>query len=47
MGSMRKRDSAVGGLAILAAAACLCWRGLKTVDRRLRRSNETNKRKRR
>ena len=40
MGSMRKRDSAAGGLAILAAAGVLCWKGLKAVDRRLRQSGE-------
>lgn len=36
MSTIRKRDSAAGGLAILAAAGVLCWKGLKAVDRRLR-----------
>lgn len=40
MASMRKRDSAAGGLALLAAAGCLCWKGLKAVDRRLRQKTE-------
>lgn len=41
MGTMRKRDSAAGGLAILAAAAvCLCWKGLKAADRRLRQKEK-------
>lgn len=40
MGTMRKRDSAAGGLAILAAAVCLCWKGLKAADRRLRQKEK-------
>lgn len=35
------RDSALGGLAILAAAACLCLRGLAKVEERLRRKNKS------
>lgn len=35
-----KRGSAAGGVAILAAAACLCWEGLKAVDRRLRQKEQ-------
>ena len=43
MGAMRKRDSAAGGLAILAAAGVLCWKGLKAADRRLRQKGERRK----
>ena len=42
MGTMGKRDSAAGGLAILAAAGVLCWKGLKMVDRRLRHRQRQN-----
>lgn len=46
MGAVRKRDSAAGGLAILAVAACLCWKGMRKVDRRLRekKRRETSRR---
>lgn len=44
MGTIKKRDSAAGGLAILAAAAYVCWKGLKRVDRRLREKGEEKKR---
>ena len=40
MGSMGKRESAAGGLAVLAAAGVLCWKRLKAVDRRLRQKTE-------
>ena len=39
MGVRDKRNSAAGGLVILAAAGCLCWKGLKAVDRRLRQKS--------
>ena len=44
MGTIKKRDSAAGGLAILAAAAYVCWKGLKRVDRRLWQKGEEKKR---
>lgn len=44
MDNRQKRSSAAGGLAILAAAGVLCWKGLKAVDRRLRQT-EDKKRK--
>ena len=46
MGTIKKRDSAAGGLAILAAAAYACWKGLKRVDRRLRQKRERERKKR-
>lgn len=36
----RKRDSALGGLAILAAAAGLCLRGLAKVEEHLRNKRD-------
>ena len=36
MSRQQKKDSLAGGLAILAAVGCLCWKGLKRVDARLR-----------
>lgn len=46
MANTGKRGSAAGGLALLAAAGCLCWKGLKTVDRRLRQKTEQKGQKR-
>ena len=40
MATIKKRDSAAGGLAILAAAAYVCWKELRRVDRRLRRKRK-------
>ncbi len=40
MSDPRRRSSAAGGLALLAAAACLCWKGLKAVDRRLEKQRK-------
>lgn len=35
----RKQNSFAGGLGILAAAACLCLRGLRQIDRRLKKKS--------
>ena len=35
-GHQQKKDSFAGGLALLAAVGCLCWKGLKRGDARLR-----------
>ena len=35
MSRQQKKDSLAGGLAILSAVGCLCWKGLKRVDARL------------
>ena len=44
-GHQQKKDSFAGGLALLAAVGCLCWKGLKRVDARLREQAETKREK--
>lgn len=36
----QRKNGLAGGLAILAAAACLCYRGLRGVDEKLRKKSE-------
>ncbi len=41
----QKKDSLVGGFATLAAVGCLCWKGLKRVDARLKEQAESKRKK--